>query len=82
MCGLINDSDWPKARKHHDLERAEIKKVDKDHLYSLASGGPTSSGVEVDILHPEEIGKKSKDKLIQDHFVNESSEAFFFEPIK
>lgn len=59
MCGLIDDPDCPKAGKHRELERAEIKKseqavkrtmsaicnftnpfslVDKDHLYSLASG--------------------------------------------
>ena len=26
MCGLINDQDCPKAGKHRELERAEIKK--------------------------------------------------------
>lgn len=26
MCGLINDLDCPKAEKHRELERAEIKK--------------------------------------------------------
>ena len=26
MCGLIDDSDCPKAGKHRELERAEIKK--------------------------------------------------------
>ena len=29
MCGLIDDPDCPKAGKHRELERAEIKKSEK-----------------------------------------------------
>ena len=29
MCGLINDPDCPKAGKHRELERAEIKKSEQ-----------------------------------------------------
>jgi len=123
MCGLIDDPECPKAGKHRELERAQIKKseeavqctisaicnftnpfsladkehlyslascnftnpfslADKEHLYSLASGAPASPEVEFDVLHAEAIGKKAKEAFIQDRFVNGSSEALFFEPIK
>ena len=102
MCGLIDDPDCPKAGKHRELERAEIKKsedavqrtisairnftnpfssVDKDHLYSLASGAPVSPEVEVDVLRAEASGKEAKELFIRDRFVNGSSETLFFEPI-
>jgi hypothetical protein len=103
MCGLIDDPDCPKAGKHRELERAEIKKseeavqrtisairnftnpfslVDKDHLYSLSSGAPASLEVEIDVLRAEAAGKEAKEAFIRDRFVNGSSEALFFEPIK
>lgn len=103
MCGLIDDPDYPKAGKHRELERAEIKKfeeavkrtisairnftnpfslVDKDHLYSLASGAPASPEVEFDVLRAEAAGKEAKKVFIRDRFVNGCSEALFFEPIK
>lgn len=103
MCGLIDDPDCPKAGKHRELERAEIKKseaavqrtisaicnftnpfslVDKDHLYSLASGAPASLEVELDVLNAEAAGKEAKEAFIRDRFVNGSSEVLFFEPIK
>ena len=103
MCGLIDDPECPKAGKHRELERAEIKKsekavqrtisairnftnpfslVDKDHLYSLASGAPASPEVELDVLHAEATGKEAKEVFIRDRFVNGSSETLFFEPIK
>lgn len=102
MCGLIDDPDCPKAGKHRELERAEIKKsedavqrtisairnftnpfslVDKDHLYSLASGAPVSSEVELDVLRAEAAGKEAKELFIRERFVNGSSETLFFEPI-
>ena len=56
--------------------------VDKEHLYSLASGAPASAEVEFDVLHAEAAGKESKRAFIQDHFVSGSSEELFFEPIK
>lgn len=102
MCGLIDDSDCPKAGKHRELEKAEIKKsedavkrtitairnftnpfsiVDKDHLYSLASGAPASSEVKFDVLRAETAGKEAKETCIRDRFVSGSSETLFFEPI-
>ena len=102
MCGLIDDSDCPKARKHCELEKAEINKsedavkrtitairnftnpfsiVDKDHLYSLASGAPASSEVELDVLRAETAGKEAKETFIRDRFVSGSSKTLFFEPI-
>ena len=56
--------------------------VDKNHLYSLASGAPVSPEVELDVLLAEEIGKEAKDAFIKDCFINGSSETLFFEPIK
>ena len=56
--------------------------ADKDHLYSLASGAPTSSNVEFDVLRTEKTGKKAKEAFIQERFMNGSSEKLFFEPIK
>ena len=56
--------------------------VDKEHLYSLASGAPASPDVEFDVLCAEAAGKKSKKAFIQDRFVSGSSEEPFFEPIK
>ena len=56
--------------------------VDKEHLYSLASGAPASPDVEFDVLRAEAAGKKSKEAFIQDRFVSGSSEELFFEPIK
>ena len=102
MCGLIDDPDCPKARKHCELEKSEIKKsedavkctitairnftnpfsiVDKDHIYSLASGAPASSEVEFDVLHAEAAGKEAREMFIRDCFVSGSSEMLFFEPI-
>jgi hypothetical protein len=56
--------------------------VDKDHLYSLASGAPASLEVELDVLSAEATGKKAKEAFIQERFVNGSSEVLFYEPIK
>ena len=102
MCGLIDDPDCPKAGKHRELERAEIKRsenavqrttsavrnftnpfslVDKDHLYSLASGAPVSSEVELGVLRAEAVGKEAKELFIRDRFMNGCSETLFFEPI-
>ena len=97
MCGLIDEPDCPKAGKHRELERAEIKKsedavqrtwsisairnftnpfslVDQDHLYSLASGDPVSSEVELDVLRAETVGKEAKELFIRDRFMNGCSE--------
>ena len=103
MCGLIDDPDCPKAGRHREMERAEIKKseqtvqhtisairnftnpfslVDKDRLYSLASGAPVSPEVELDVLRAEAAGKEARDAFIKDHFINGSSETLFFEPTK
>jgi len=38
--------------------------VDKDHLYSLASGAPVSSEVELDVYHAEAAGKEVKEMFI------------------
>ena len=32
--------------------------IEKDHLFILESGAPTSKDVETDILHAEEVGKR------------------------
>jgi len=103
MCGLIDDPECPKAGKHRELERAELKKsedavqrtisairnftnpftlADKNLLYSLASGAPVSPDVELDVLRAEAAGKEAKESFIRDRFVNGSSTALFFEPIK
>ena len=101
MCGFIDDPDCPKAGRHREMERAEIKKseetvqhtisairnltnpfslVDKDRLYSLASGAPVSPEVELDVLRAEAAGKEARDAFIKDRFINGSSETLFFEP--
>ncbi|CAH1773854.1 unnamed protein product [Owenia fusiformis] len=56
--------------------------TDKHHLYCLASGAYVSPEVEFDVLIAEAAGKAAKDAFIRDRFVNGSSEAQFFEPIK
>ena len=38
--------------------------VDKDHLYSLASGAPVSPVVELDVLRAEAAGKEAKEILL------------------
>ena len=38
--------------------------VDKDHLYSLASGAPVSQEVELDVLRAEAAGKEAKELLL------------------
>ncbi|KAK3700755.1 hypothetical protein QZH41_010937 [Actinostola sp. cb2023] len=102
-CGLVDDPDCPKAGKHRELEKAEIKKseeavqrtmsairnftnpfslVDKDHLYSIASGAPVPPEAEMDVLRAEAVGKEAKETFIRERFVNGSSEALFYEPIK
>jgi len=102
-CGLVDDPDCPKAGKHRELEKAEIKKseeavqrtmsairnftnpfslVDKDHLYSIASGAPVPPEAEIDVLRAEAVGKEAKETFIRERFVNGSSEALFYEPIK
>ena len=55
---------------------------DKDHLYNIASGAPIPTDIEHDILQADEIGKRYKEKFIQDHFVNNLSRTDFFQPIK
>lgn len=90
MCGLIDDAECPKAGKHRELERAEIKKselavqrtitaignftnpfsvVDKDHLYSLASGARVSPEIENDVLRAETAGKEAKELFIRERFI-------------
>ena len=56
--------------------------VDKDCLYSQASGAPVSPEVELDVLRAEATGKEAKDAFIKDRLINGSSETLFFEPIK
>lgn len=56
--------------------------VDKDHLYSLASGAPASPEMELDVLHAEAAGKEAKEVFIRDRFANGFSETLFFEPVK
>ena len=55
---------------------------DKDHLYNIASGAPIPTDIEHDILQADEIGKRYKEKFIQDRFVNNPSRTDFFQPIK
>ena len=59
-----------------------FKVVDKDHLFSLASSAPASPEVENDVLRAEELGREANRKFIQDRFINGSSEALFYKPIK
>ena len=55
--------------------------MDKDRLYSVASGAPTSVKVELDVLRAEAVGKELKKAFISDRFQNESDKEFF-DPIK
>ena len=103
ICGLINDPDCPKAGRHRELGKSEIKKSeaavqstitairnftnpfqipDKEHLYSLASGAPAPLQVEQDVLSAEVKGREARDTFIRERFVDGSSEALFFNPIK
>ena len=50
---------------------------DKNHLYNLASGGPSPPDVEYD-----RIGKEAKECFIRERFVTAQSKTKFFEPIK
>ena len=52
-----------------------------NHLYSLASGAPVSSEVELDVLRAEPAVKEAKELFIRDRFMNACSETLFFEPI-
>ena len=55
--------------------------MDKDRLYSLASGAPSSSKVESDVLRAEALGKELKNDFIRERLQN-GYEDSFFEPIK
>ena len=69
MCGLIDDPECPKARKHRELEAAEIKKAVQRTLT-----------VEIDVLRADTAGKEAKKAFISNSFQNGSSEKTFFEP--
>ncbi|KAK1891029.1 Arginine--tRNA ligase [Dissostichus eleginoides] len=64
MVDLIKDPDCPRAGKHRELEKAEVKK-DKDRLYSLPSGAPVLMEVEMDVLQAETVGKAAKAEFIK-----------------
>ena len=51
--------------------------VDKDRLYSVTSGAPTSVKVELDVLRAEAVGKELKKAFISDRFQNEADKEFF-----
>lgn len=55
--------------------------VDKDHLYSIASGAPVPQEVEFDVLRAETIGKEAKETFIKERLMKDPKE-LFFEPIK
>ena len=59
-----------------------LSPIDKDHLYSLASGAPVSPEVELGVLRAESAGKEAKETFIRDRFINGSSKDLFFEPTK
>ena len=37
MCGLIDDPDCPKAGRHHEMERAEIKKSEETVQHTISA---------------------------------------------
>ncbi|XP_068228658.1 uncharacterized protein [Palaemon carinicauda] len=101
MAGLLDDPDCPRAGRHRELEKAEIKKSekavqrvitavrnftnpftipDKDRLYSLASGSPTSKDVERDVLEADAVGKAAKADFITR--LQSGHQGSFFDPIK
>ena len=55
--------------------------LDKDPLYSLASGASVSAEVDFHLFRTEAAGKDAKEAFIRDRFVNGSA-VLFFEPIK
>ena len=100
MAGLLDDPDCPRAGRHRELEKAEIKKSekavqrvitavrnfmnpftipDKDRLYSLASGSPTSKDVERDVLEADAVGKAAKADFITR--LQSGHQGSFFDPI-
>ena len=101
MAGLIDDPDCPRAGRHRELEKAEIKKSEKavqnvitairnftspcrfpnkDRLYSLASGSPTSEDVEKDVLKADAVGNAAKADFIKR--LQSGQQESFFDPIK
>ncbi|XP_068202843.1 uncharacterized protein [Palaemon carinicauda] len=101
MACLLDDPDCPRAGRHRELEKAEIKKSekavqrvitavrnftnpftipDKDRLYSLASGSPTSKDVERDVLEADAVGKAAKADFITR--LQSGHQGSFFDPIK
>ena len=86
MCGLIHDPDCPKAGKHCELERAEIKKSEdavQGTMSAVRNFTNPFSIPDEDHLYSlaEALGKEAKNAFIQDRFVNSSPETQFFEPI-
>ncbi|KAF3833135.1 hypothetical protein F7725_026800 [Dissostichus mawsoni] len=79
MVDLIKDPDCPRAGKHQELEKAEVKK-DKDRLYSLASGAPVLMEVEMDVLQAETVGKAAKAEFIKR--LQSREPGSLFDPIK
>jgi hypothetical protein len=55
--------------------------TDKDHLYSIASGAPSSMEVELHVLRAEALGNELKKAFIKDRFQHESDKRFF-DPIR
>ena len=54
--------------------------VDKDQLYSIASGAPMKADVERDVLMAESFGNIAKKTFIEDRFIKK--ELGFFDPVK
>ena len=56
MCGLIDDPDCPKARKHRQLERADIKRSEDTVLLRSTRTTSTAWQVELDVLRAKAVG--------------------------
>ena len=51
----------------------------RDELYCISSGAPTSTEVEIDVLGAEETGEKAKEEFIKERLFKKED---FFEPLK
>ena len=93
FCGNKSSSQKKKKKERAEIQKSEdaVQRTilaihnftnpftipDKNHLYNLASDGPSPPDVEY-----ERIGKEAKECFIRERFVTAQSKTKFFEPIK
>lgn len=91
MCGLLDDAECPKAGRHRELKRAEIKKSEEAVTRAITATESFTNPFNVadkDHLYSLASGApvppeaEDAEKFDKEWFESGSSEALFFEPIK